>query len=143
MRRYSIVPLCLACGMLPTIGCQPGHPPTYPVEGRLIYSDSTPVPGRATVAFFIEIDGQEYHAFGRVGEDGRFRMGTQGTEDGAVAGEHRVAVRALPGAEDDSSTPVVAEQYSVHDTSGLTATVQADQPNSIVLTIDRPTRSMK
>jgi hypothetical protein len=123
---------------VPALGCGSGHPPAYPVQGRLEYTDGTPVPGRASVAFHAEVDGKEYRAGGRVLPDGTFRLTTFGKEDGAVAGQHRVTISPIPGGDEDKGGPTVAAQYDAIEKSGLTATVEPRGENAVVLRVSKP-----
>lgn len=113
-----------------------GRPPVYSVDGTLTYTDGTPVPGGASVTFHAEADGKTYQARGAVGPDGKFRLTTFAADDGAVAGEHKVSVAAIPGGE-ERPLPTVPPQYASTETSGLTATVQSGS-NAPVIKIERP-----
>lgn len=143
MIRYLRTTLAGIAGMavLLSIGCSDDQLSTYPVEGKIVYPDGSPVPGKATVAFHTEVDGVPYSALGRVREDGTFRLTTFREDDGAIAGEHRVSVAAIPGGDEDTGPPVLAERFAMADTSGLTATVQVSPPegvNTVVLTVEKP-----
>ena len=125
-----------ACLLLLAVGCSDGRPPVHSVDGTLAYTDGTPVPGAASVTFHTEADGKTYQARGAVGPDGKFRLTTFAPDDGAVAGEHKVSVAAVPGGEERPG-PTVAPQYASTETSGLTVTVQSGS-NAPVIKIERP-----
>jgi hypothetical protein len=126
-----------ACLILFAAGCGgAARPPVYSVDGTLTYTDGTPVPGGASVTFHTESGGKAYQARGAVGPDGRFRLTTFDADDGAVAGEHKVSVAAIPGGE-ERPAPTVPPQYASTETSGLTVTVQSGS-NAPVIKIERP-----
>lgn len=76
-----------------TFGCGGSDaPPTHQVNGVVLYNDE-PMPNVA-VTFYPE-DGRS--AVGKTDSEGRFQLTTFVANDGAVAGEHKVAVVAAPG----------------------------------------------
>jgi hypothetical protein len=122
-------------------GCgQGGKPPAYPVEGKLIYPDGTPVSGSVVLTFRTMIDGVEYVASGEVQDGGRFDLTTYLPSDGAVAGEHRISAGWVPRGEVDTRTPSIGVHYATEETSGLTATITPGR-NTVTLTVEKPTRN--
>src|SRR5687767_10062189 len=80
-------------------GCGTKGLVTYPVEGRVVFADGTPLPG-GTIEF-ESLEGQpQVNARGSIESDGTFRLVTPPDREGAVAGAHRVLVQALTPAYD-------------------------------------------
>ncbi len=129
---YRLIPAaCLAT----LVGCSDTRLIPHPVEGKLVYADGSPVPGRANVTFHIEVDGKEYVGMGRVKPDGTFTLSTFAPNDGALAGTHWVTVSPIPGGEESPTTPTIAQKYAAQETSGLTATVERGL-NQPVITVE-------
>ena len=131
LSRQAWLPVVFAA----VVGCDRG-PRVYPVEGKLVYADDAPVPGRASVTFHREVEGKPYAATGRVEADGTFRLTTVKNGDGAVAGENGVSVTPIPGGEEAVGV-TVGPQYGSTSTSGLKVTVEPGV-NRPVLKIERP-----
>lgn len=151
--RYSFWSLSLCC--LAMLGCGSGGRetpvPVYPVTGVVTYNGK-PVVG-ADITFF-SADGDR-SAFGRTDNEGRYRLSTFSSNDGAIEGRHLVTIvkvnvptrQAEPVAPIDSEAYVppeegvstsppppkseVPEKYASQETSGLTAIVNADGNNEI------------
>jgi len=123
-----------------TVGC--GASKTYPVKGRVTYSDGTPVTGG-----FIELQAQEgtrVNARGVIGADGTFVLGTHGDADGVPPGKYRALVRPLharPGGKVTPGDPVpnvpIHPRYSSYETSGLEFTV-APTANDFAVVVEKP-----
>jgi hypothetical protein len=131
-----------------TAGCGGGLK-TYPVEGRVVYDDGSPVLG-GIINFETDrgntANGEPntINATGAVEPDGSFRLITNRQFEGAVVGVHRVAVSEAPSTVSDfdamqkssRKTIAIARRYASFDTSGLTATVEP-KANSITITVKR------
>lgn len=112
----------------------------YPVEGRLIVSGIPAV--NAQVALHpIGEPTSSYHPVGTTGADGRFRLTTHTTGDGAPAGEYVVTViwtnhelfgGDCPCGADPTQHDRLCGAYADPATSRLRATVRA-QHNEITL----------
>ena len=118
-------------------GCGSGHPETVKVTGTVTL-DGTPVEG-ATVAFFLPDAGQP--ARGVTDASGNFTLTTFEAGDGAMPGQHKVAVSKIdessqaPSGDPEIDTPSSNEDlsqtakhelpvlYSSPSTSGLTVEV--------------------
>src|SRR5712692_350445 len=85
-KRSALLGSFLSAVILTAAGC--GGDKTVKVEG-LVTLDGNPLPG-ATVSFMPVGEGRA--ATGQTGADGSFRLGTFGTDDGALAGEYKVIV---------------------------------------------------
>lgn len=125
------VALCLAI-----VGCGGGEIETYPIPGKLVYEDGTPVNG-ATLVLQTTVDEKTIDARGEADSEGKFQLTTFEEGDGVVAGEHAVAVSSIT--MGDSATPMapsVPPVYSDFSTSGLKTTV-TPETKEIVITIKR------
>ena len=80
--RNNVCILVLASSAL--AGCGDGHPETWKVHGRVVFTDGDPVRFGT-----VELESLEHslNARGRIGDDGRFDLSTYETNDGAVAPE--------------------------------------------------------
>jgi hypothetical protein len=90
----------LSAVMLTTVGCGSAGK-TFKVGG-VVTLDGKPLPG-ATVSFMPMGEGRA--ATGRTDTDGRFLLGTFGTEDGAAAGEYKVVITVSAANENLSKDP--------------------------------------
>lgn len=142
------IPALAAC----CAGCGGGHPPTYPVAGRVRFVDGQPVPF-GLVEF--RSAGSAVTARGKIDSRGEFALSTFAPGDGALAGNHQVVVvqhfTPLPKsprsarsggqlptvAGHDHSPNVVATRHSKYETSGLTAVVKAQSKNVVQLVVER------
>jgi len=80
--------LLLFCGI--TSGCN-RQPTANLVHGTVVFPDGQPLT-RGTVEFEAMNQTKPITASGEIAKDGTFRLGTFAANDGAIAGEHRVAV---------------------------------------------------
>jgi hypothetical protein len=142
---------CLALVVLAVAGCNRRvddawtrmRPPVHPAVGVVMY-EGKPLDG-ATVMLESESTDEKSRgkvAIGHTDAGGRFRVRTYKEYEGAVAGPHRVSVTKFeysenkpPNADPNIDYPrleklLVPEQYTSFETSGLTATVAAEGPNS-------------
>lgn len=90
MSRYAV--LLWGAILLPVLpGCGDGNPGTWSVTGTIHFADGQPLQNGT-----IEFEAQEYErpitATGEINSDGSFTLGTFAAGDGAIAGEHRVAI---------------------------------------------------
>ncbi len=135
--KLSFVALC--CSL---IGCG-SQTPTYQVNGKVVFSDGTPVQFGDIETLAAE---QRVNARGKIQKDGTFTLTTFTENDGAVAGQHKVIIMqstAVPLAANAKMGPVkhdhghdLGSKYRSYDTSGLSFTVQTTGKNEVVLTID-------
>ena len=103
----------LALLLILVCGCDKGLK-TYPVSGTVHFSDGTPLEGGTIVFHSVE---SQVQARGNVLEDGTFRVGTESPRDGAVAGSHRVVIRASwRGPSTPPERPVHSKYRSVSTT---------------------------
>lgn len=125
--------LILVAGFMfmPT-SCDDGRVPVYPVTGRVLFKDGSPV-RTGTIELRSEVGTT---ANGSIGEDGRFVLGTYAKDDGAAAGFHKAIVRQM--VINDGTTQhtkdhglPVAIFHSRYETSGLRLEVSAENPNDL------------
>ena len=125
------------------VGCGESRVPTYPVSGTVVFEDGSPV--RTGTVELSSID-QELTATGKISDDGSFVLGTYKTDDGAPAGNHRVIVMQMiindgtVNHTKDHGQPV-DPMYASYGSSPLTATVLAQERNTLKLTVIASSRS--
>ena len=123
-------------------GCGTQRPATYPVHGKVVFADGSPLQG-GTVEFRTAHEGSKsIIASGIVAEDGTFQLTTFEEQDGAVAGTHQVIVRPKrSAARAEKFGPVeplaVDRRFFSYNTSGLEETV-IEGDNEITLRVERP-----
>lgn len=124
--------VCLA-----VLGCGESQIPTYPVFGTVVFEDGSPA---RTGTVELESLDHQLSATGTIREDGSFVLGTYKSNDGACAGQHRAIVVQLiinDGTvkhSKDHGKPV-DPLFASYNTSPLTATVQAQESNSLMLIV--------
>lgn len=124
---------CLAfLAVVTTAGCGAEGPYSgslYPVRGRVLLSDGTPLQG-GSIQFIPKVGGLP--ASGTIDDEGGFTLKShKGREEGAAPGEYKV--RIDPGAEyltrkrkGGSAKPPFSAKYRDYDgETGLTATIEA------------------
>lgn len=125
-----------ALGMAAIFGCGEPQTKTYPVMGKIVFEDGTPLAGGS-----IELECQKNSvltATGTIDEDGNFVI----DGNGAVAGLHRVAIHPEEPVDDnllDNNDPVqpLPDKYQDLNTSGLEINVTENESTNITLTVER------
>lgn len=120
------------------VGCGSDQVTMYPVAGRVIFKDGSPVRTGT-----VELESKQFGttATGSIQTDGTFVLGTYTSDDGAAEGEHNAIVVQIIIADGsvnhslDHGRPVPT-RYGDYDTSPLTVDVKAIDDNQIVLTLD-------
>ena len=134
MNRQKLFGTLLLLGA--AVGCG-GPPKTYLVHGTVVFPDGQPLV-RGTVEFEAMNQTKPITASGEIGKDGSFQLGTFATNDGAIAGEHRVAVISeyeigtgveRPG---ELPPPQLDSKFSSFKTSGLKFTIKPRMNNILV-----------
>ena len=126
------VVVCLWSMVLATVlgGCGSGDKlKTHHVTGKVTLQDGKPMAGGLVIFHSVE---HKISASGAIGEDGTCQMSTYQPEDGAVAGQHRVAIVAprLPlDPRNPVPPPTIAPKYNDPATSELEFTVTPAGPN--------------
>ena len=130
-RASTLIVLVVLCGMA---GCGPG---LYPVRGKVVYEDGSPMPEGFVVAEMKEGD-EVVMMRGEIHPDGTFQLGTLRPGDGAHPGKYRVLVtgRARTPAE-EHLPPVIDTKFTSFETSGLSVEVQK-APNEYTFKVTRP-----
>lgn len=117
-------------------GCG-GPPKTYLVHGTVVFPDGQPLT-RGTVEFEALNQNKPITASGEIAKDGTFQLGTFAPNDGAIAGEHRVAVISdyqigtgveRPG---ELPPPQLDPKFASFKTSGLKFTIKPRMNNILV-----------
>jgi len=137
LHRTQRLGLCFLLSACVLLGCGESGPPMGRVSGRVTYKDQ-PVP-KATISFIPQVEGAR-PAIGITDEAGNYQLTTTNPHDGALVGEHLVAIVAKapydgpipPGAGaamleelESQGKPLIPERYFSSATSGLTASVKA------------------
>ena len=134
--RHLPIPLLVLTVFLLLAGCDT-QPATYLVHGMVVYPDGRPLT-RGTVEFEALGLKKPITASGEIAPDGTFQLGTFAVNDGAIAGQHRVAVIAdyEIGTEIERPEmlppPVLNPKFSDFKTSGLEFTVKPASNNLLV-----------
>jgi hypothetical protein len=128
------------------IGCGEPRIPTYPVQGSVKFDSGEPVPS-GMVEFRPQGEGPI--ARGKLDQFGRFTLRTFATDDGAVAGKHRIVVvqhlppQSGPKAPDEHAnhqSMLVAPEFASYAKSGLSAEIQPSDENKVSLIVRRLSR---
>jgi hypothetical protein len=123
------------------VGCSAAPEKTYPVQGRVTYTDGQPVTA-GSVELQGTAKGKSVNATGEIQADGSFQLTTFQPRDGAIAGDHAITLHEKPfeglGENPIPPPPQIAPKYSSYGTSPLKCTIDAAKQNAIELKIDRP-----
>ena len=124
-------------------GCGPQGTATYPVHGKVVFGDGSPLRGGTIEFRNVTKRGKPIVASGIVGEDGTFELTTFGNKKGAVVGTHQVIVfpkRTLPSAVlgiQPLQRPAIDPRFFSYKTSGLEVTVTEGE-NDVDIPVERP-----
>jgi hypothetical protein len=127
--RYLVL---LAIAAASCFGCGRSTLEVAPVRGKVLL-DNRPLTKGGVVT--LPLAGRGAH--GTIQPDGTFELTTYHNGDGALLGQHKVAVAAYEGEElgpeADRGKLLVPKHYTSPESSGLTIKVTADGPNEPVL----------
>lgn len=121
---------------------------TYLVHGTVVFPDGKPLT-RGTVEFEAMNNNKAITASAEIALDGTFQLGTFAPNDGAIAGEHRVAVISdyqigtgveRPG---ELPPPLLDPKFRSFKTSGLKFTVHPRMNNILVEVDYAPAETVK
>ena len=117
--------------LMVAVGCGKGKDPTYPLKGRVFFSDGNPVPA-GSISFRAIDRNPPISARGEIQPDGTFTVSTFDRNDGAVAGRHQVAIVSAGGLAPRLGFvpppvyPPVDSRFADFEHSGLEVTVSSD-----------------
>lgn len=127
----------LALLLAAAAGC--GTRTTYPVRGKVVFKDGTPLTGGLVV--FRPVDEKlQVSARGDIRPDGSFVLGTYLEGDGAVAGKYQAAITPPPRRkirEKPVEKGFIHPRFESYDTSGLEFEVTRDK-NSFMIEVEKP-----
>lgn len=124
------------------VGCGEARVPMYPVSGKVVFSDGSPV---RTGTVELESIDQQTTASGTIQNDGTFVLGTYESSDGAAAGQHRAIVVQMIINDGmikhvkDHGDPV-EPMFGSYDSSPLTVVVEAKEQNQIEIVVEKAAR---
>lgn len=111
-----------------TSGCSDdGRPKVVPISGQVLI-DGKPL----THGFIRIVPADARPASGEIGTDGRFTLKTFEDDDGAVTGVHLVAIMAVEYLSESDIRWHAPEEYSQHETSGLTVDIEGPTDSLII-----------
>jgi hypothetical protein len=140
MKRWSCVIVAVLFAVC-LCGCGSG---VYPVEGKVVWKDGLPAKELEGSQVVFDLPERQTSARGIVQADGTFRLTTNKPNDGALAGEHKVAVietrKQLGGPDSAAIAPgLMDSRFYDPATSGLQAKVSPGT-NQIALVVERARR---
>jgi hypothetical protein len=117
------------------VGCTRKGPAIAPVKGRVLL-DGQPLTTGSVIT--LPTAGRGAKSF--IQRDGAFQLGTFGANDGAIVGEHKVAVVAYDrpanaGPESGNGKLLVPQQYTNPESSGLAIDVPPEGNNDVVISL--------
>jgi hypothetical protein len=130
--------ICVFLSTAATCGCGGDGLPTYPATGTVTFPDGKPLAGGSIIFQSTE---HPVTARGPILDDGSFELGTYVPGDGAVAGEHRVAILPpKPQRDTDEGIvlPDIDVKYQNPERSGLIYDVQDEEENRFEITVTPP-----
>lgn len=117
MRTHARWPILLAiCAALGISGCTAKEmPATFPVQGKVLQADGTPLHGGAVQ--FRSLENPVYTTIGDIDQDGNFTLRTLANNeriDGAPPGKYQATV--IPDSNDQSNRSVIlATIYTIKE----------------------------
>lgn len=118
-------------------GC--GSSKTYPVTGKIILKDGSPLSG-GLVRFRPVDEKLQVSARGDIQQNGTFIVGTYKEDDGAVPGKYQVAITPPPRPkvrEKPLGKPIIDPRFENFETSGLEVEV-ARRKNDFTIEVESP-----
>ena len=133
-REGALFCLCPICFMFATlVGCGLGGSAAYPVSGKVVFADGSPLTTGGQVIFeSINDDKTICHAMGTIAGDGSFEV-TMPNADGVLPGKYRCKLRGTADASHstmENRMPAIAKihpRFERYDTSELTFEVKPEK----------------
>lgn len=119
-------------------GCGGDGLATYPARGTVTFPDGKPLAGGSIIFQSTE---HPVTARSPILDDGTFELGTYQPGDGAVEGEHRVAIlppKPQRDTDEGAVLPDIDAKYQNPERSGLVYEVQPDGDNQFEITVTPP-----
>lgn len=127
---------CLIIGILVFCwGCD-SRPTVYPVEGQVFYSDGQPASDLKGGQIELTPTDGKVGARAVILADGKFQVGTNKLEDGAVPGDYLVAIVPPEGEVDKPVVRLIDPKYSNPTQSGLKVTIKPER-TTLKLDVDK------
>jgi hypothetical protein len=126
----------LAFILVAAAGCGAGN--TYPVRGKVVFKDGTPLTG-GLVRFQPVDEKIQVSPRGDIQQNGTFILGTYKEDDGAIPGKYQVAITPPPRPkqrEKPLGKPIIDPRFESYETSGLEVEV-ARRKNDFTIEVDR------
>jgi hypothetical protein len=127
-------------GLTALTGCDGNAGGTFPIHGKVVYADGSPVTG-GTINFEPEGTEGEF-ASGIINSDGTYEIRTTDKLAGAKPGKYRVSITPPEVESEGENTkpppPPIDRKFMIATTSGLTAEVKPGN-NEFKFTVERPT----
>ncbi len=112
--------------------------PTFPVNGKVVFPDGSPVHIGT-----VELKSREHgiQARGTIDSEGNFKLSTYRDGDGAVAGLHDCVVVQFVMTEGftghrPSTIGVIDRRYNSYATSGLSVEIKPEGVNNVILEVE-------
>jgi hypothetical protein len=124
--------------ILAVAGCGPKHPAMAYVKGKVLLNGEPMTMGSVGT---VPTAGRGAH--GDIRSDGSFELHTYAAGDGALIGNHKVAVVAYDQSggkspESEYGKLIVPKRYANYETSGLTIEVKEGEANTPTLELKSP-----
>jgi len=118
-------------------GCGSGN--TYPVRGKVVFKDGTPLTGG--LVLFRPVDERlQVSSRGDIQQNGTFILETYKEGDGAVPGKYQVKIKPPPRPkirEKPIGKPIIDPRFESYETSGLEFEVTRSK-NDFRIEVDKP-----
>jgi hypothetical protein len=135
--RYAPAPVVLSL-LLTLGGC--GSSLYEPVVGQVIYRDGAPVTGLEGGQIVFEAktaEGKVLNASGVIDAQGKFMLGTETLNDGALAGMNKVLITPPSSSGDIPRPPVIDRKYESFEQSGIELEIKKGR-NDLKVTVSPP-----
>jgi hypothetical protein len=128
--------LAALLSLIVAAGC--GGSGLYPVQGKVVFSDGTPLTAGTVVFGPVDKDAL-LSPRGEIQPDGTFKASTHKEGDGAPEGKYRVLVAPPDDPDPDRPRPLPFDRrFTSFDKSGLEYTVQPGKNEFFTITVEKP-----